>query len=270
MPFVLRNVAIRTLAVLALLLAATMVSAQTVSPSPVPARPEVLSDYNFHLGMSKLSIDDQRFSFDAHYGGDIDLVDYVAGRINFLADYETVLGSEYRPFDPNQANYVLEGSMSARVRKTEFAAVFHHVSRHLSDRPKRLGVGWNIAGIRALRQFEAGGWTIDGQAFAGTVLKRYFADYTWTGNVDLQCRRPVRDRMGAFIHVSGQLFGVDPTVLQRNAQADGFIEGGLRLEGTAGAVELFVGLERRMDAYPIDREAKHWVMAGFRLVNLRK
>jgi hypothetical protein len=270
MPFVFRNVAGRTLGVLGLLLAATTASAQTISPSSAPASPEFLSNYNFHLGMSKLAIDDQRFSSDAHYGGDIDLVDYVVGRVNFLADYETVLGTEYRPFDPNQANYVLEGSLSARARQTEFQAVFHHVSRHLSDRPKRFGVGWNIVGVRGLRRFDAGGWTIDGQAFAGKVLKSYFADYAWTGNADVLCRRPIRNRVGAFVHASGQLFGVDPARLHRSAQADGLVESGLRLEGRAGAVELFVGLERRIDAYPIDREAKHWVMAGFRLVNLRK
>ena len=67
-------------------------------------------------------------------GGDFDLVDYVYGRLAILADYEAVLGDELQLFDPNQASYTLEVSVSARLRGTELAGVLHHVSRHLSDR----------------------------------------------------------------------------------------------------------------------------------------
>ena len=85
------------------------------SPSTAPPSADFMTHYDFQLSMAALSGGDQRFSWDAHFGGDVDLVDYVVGRANVLIDYEAVLGSEFRPFDPNQGNYTLEASGSARV-----------------------------------------------------------------------------------------------------------------------------------------------------------
>ena len=43
-----------------------------------------------------LASGDERFTWDAHFGGAFDFVDYVHGRMYFLADYQAVLGSEFR------------------------------------------------------------------------------------------------------------------------------------------------------------------------------
>jgi hypothetical protein len=249
------------------LLLTVSAAAQAPSPASRPTTPEFLSNYHFHLAAAKLSGDDQRFSWDTHFGGDLDLIDYVSGRLNIVADYNAVLGSEFRAFDPNQGNYTLEASLSGRAGATEIAAVFHHVSRHLSDRSKRLAIDWNIVGVRVLRQMDAAGWAIDTQAFGGGATKHDYVDYTWTGSVDVQLRRPIRERLGAFVHGTGELFGVDPRIAGRDAQAGGRLEGGVRISGRAAVVELFVGLERRVDAYPLDRAAQRWAMAGFRLVS---
>ena len=66
----------------------------------------------------KLVIDDDRFVWDTHFGGGLDVVDFVSGRINVLIDYEAVLGRQIRAFDPNQGNYALEGSVSRRFGGT--------------------------------------------------------------------------------------------------------------------------------------------------------
>ena len=95
-----------------------------------------MSRYDFHLSAAAVAVNDPRFSWETHFGGDIDVADYVVGRSSILVDYEAVLGDEFRAFDPNQGNYTLEASSSARVGDTEIAGVFHHVSRHLSDRPE--------------------------------------------------------------------------------------------------------------------------------------
>jgi len=79
------------------------------TPSAAPASPDFLTHYNFHLSADALASGDERFSWQTHFGGDLDLVDYVAGRVNVLADYEAVLGREFRRFDPNQGNYTREG-----------------------------------------------------------------------------------------------------------------------------------------------------------------
>jgi hypothetical protein len=43
-------------------------------------------------------------------------------------------------------------------------------------------------------------------------------------------------------------------------------EAGVRLEGSGGAVELFVSAERRIDPYPLEFSTATWVTAGFRLL----
>ena len=237
------------------------------TPSAAPASPDFLTHYNFHLSADALASGNERFSWQTHFGGDLDLIDYVAGRLNFLADYEAVLGSEFRRFDPNQGNYTLEGSASVRARDVEIAGVFHHVSRHLSDRPKRFAIAWNVIGVRALRRFSASGSTVDVQGSVARVLQRSFVDYAWTGDADVVVRRPMSARVGVFAHGAAQLVGVDPAVAGRGMQRAGRLEAGVRFSGRAGGVELFAGFERRTDADPIDRAPQHWAFAGFRFVS---
>ncbi|MES1254745.1 MAG: hypothetical protein ABUS56_04005, partial [Acidobacteriota bacterium] len=122
--------------------------AQQQEPVAAPQGASFFSRYDFHMSAAALAIDDPRFSWDTHFGGELDVFDYVVGRTSVLVDFEAVLGDEFRAFDPNQGNYTLEVSSSARVSGTEVAAMFHHVSRHLSDRPKPFAVAWNVLGAR--------------------------------------------------------------------------------------------------------------------------
>jgi hypothetical protein len=236
------------------------------SPAPTPTTPDFLSRYDFHLSANGLAIADQRFSWDTHYGGDLDIVDYVTGRASILVDYEAILGDELRPFDPNQAYYVLEASSSYRLSGTEIAGVFHHVSRHLSDRSKAFPIAWNVAGVRVMRRFDFSGTTIDGRADAGAVLQHSTVDYKWTAALDLLIRRPLGSRVGVFAHGYGEAFGVDAT-FHRGSQTGGRAEAGVRFNGRAGAIELFAGLERRIDAVPGPLLAERWGIAGFRLLS---
>jgi hypothetical protein len=45
-----------------------------------------------------------------------------------------------------------------------------------------------------------------------------------------------------------------------------FLFRGLDQLGVGGAMDLFVGYERVVDADPLDRTARPWAFAGFRLV----
>jgi hypothetical protein len=249
-----------------LLVLAAPVAAQKPEPNP-PETPEFMAGYDFHLEAAGLSSGDERFTWDTHWGGDVDIVDYVAGRAKVLVDYEAVLGSEFRAFDPNQGNYTLEASGSARLKGTELAFVFHHVSRHLADRPKRFAIAWNVAGVRALRQLSIGGTRIDLRAEAGKVVEHAFVDYAWTADADARVDRALRPRIGLYGRVAGNVVGVNSAESTRGAQSGGLAEAGLRLAGPGGALELFAGVERRVDADPIERVPIHWVYGGFRLVN---
>ncbi len=249
-------------------IAAVPVLAQTPVPSPVepPPAPEFLTHSKFYLSAAALQIDDPRFTWDTHFGGILDVVDYRVGRINGVADYEAILGNEFRLFDPNQGNYTLEASASVRAGRTEIAGVFHHVSRHLSDRFKREAIAWNVAGARILRRLNAGTTTVDMVAGAGAVTERAYVDYSWTADADVVVRHPITPRVGVYGHGTGNWFGVtsDST---RDGQAGGRIEVGFRFNGASAAAELFGGFERRNDADPLDQQPQRWIFGGFRLVN---
>lgn len=253
------------------LICASIVSAQQPDQpvvSPAPSAPEFLSRADFQLSAAALAIDDIRFSWDTHFGGSLDLVDYVGGRAGVYVDYEAVLGDEYRLFDPNQGNYTLEAFASGRVGSdTEVVGMFHHVSRHLSDRPKRQAIAWNLLGARVLHRIEAGKATVDLDLEGGRIVQHSFVDYSWIGELHAQVRRSVNEHVAVYGRAAGQWVGVNGDVQNRGRQAGGFGEVGLRLKGGAGVMELFVGLERRVDADPLDRLPQRWALAGFRLLS---
>ena len=280
MPAIVRS--LRRPVIIAVALALTSAARAAAQPqpqrpvaTPAPASPDFLSRYDFHLSATSLitsdngtGIEDQRFAWDMRFGGSLDVVDYVAGRAGITIDYQAVLGSEYRPFDPNQGNYTLEGFASARLNDaTEVVGIFHHVSRHLSDRPKRFAVAWNEAGARILHRVTLGTTTIDVDLEGGRTVQHSYVDYTWLGELDLLVRHPLTARAGLFAQGSGQFFAVDDSVPGRGTQTGGLVEAGLRVNGRAGALELFAGIEKRVDADPIDRQPQHWALAGFRLLS---
>jgi hypothetical protein len=220
----------------------------------------------FHLGAEHLSSADPRFVWDANFGGDLDLVDYGTGRLTFAANYQAVLGEEIRHFDPNQGNYILAGSLSHRFPALEVAAVFHHESRHLGDRPKTQAIDWNMMGIRVLKAVTLPGGRLDTRADLRWPIMKSFVDYTSEFDGDARALFPVQPRVSVIADGGLRLLGVDRT-RDRGAQAGFRIEGGVRLEGKAAAVELFLAGERRIDPYPLEFTTAQWFTAGFRLLS---
>ncbi|HET9192195.1 MAG TPA: hypothetical protein VFO21_04910 [Vicinamibacterales bacterium] len=220
----------------------------------------------FRMGAEHLSgIDDERFRWDANFGGEVDFIDYTAGRLIFTANYQAILGEELQKFDPNQGNYILAGALTARLRQTEAALVFFHQSRHLGDRPKEQPVDWNMLGGRVRRAFLLGGTYLDAQGDLRWVVQRSFVDYEW--ELDTRVRADRLLRPGIDVMASGGLrvLGVDGTA-GRDGQTGYRAEGGFRFEGGGGAVELFVAVERRIDPYPTEFGTATWMSAGFRLL----
>jgi len=261
------------------LVVAARAGAQQPVVAPAPSDPAFFSRTDFHLDAAWLGtvspatggrVADPRFAWDTFWGGSLDFVDYVGGRIGIVIDYEALLGSEYQLFDPNQGNYTLEASASARIDEdTEVVVMFHHVSRHLSDRAKvRNPVAYNELGGRLLERIHVGSATLDVDAEAGWVTERAYVDYTSVADLHLLARLPLSERVGVFAHAAGRLVGVDAAVANRTSrQTGGLVEAGLRLRGSGGAMELFAGVEKRIDADPLDRQPQHWVLAGFRLLS---
>lgn len=241
-----------------------------------PPRLQLLTNFDFHFAMARLSGDDERFVWDADYGGDIDLLDYGRGRVNFLANYEAILGEQLRRFDPNQGNYTLQVSSSVRFDDLEVAGVFHHVSRHLSDRPKAFAIDWNMVGILVERPFAFGATTVEAHGRAMWTIKRSFVDYRAEYGAEARVRHPVHPRLAVIaaggltlVPVEGFVSGpgFQTALTGRGLQTGALIEGGLRIEGTGAAGEFFVGFERRIDADPFAGVPRNWALVGFRLVS---
>jgi hypothetical protein len=254
---------------LACLISVAPALAQTPAASQPPAGPppvQFLSRFNFHIEAGAVSEPTEMFDWIANLGGDIDFVDYGRGRINFLAQYEVVMGTEYKSFDPNQGNYTLNLSATWRALGGEFLGVFHHISRHYGDRAKTFPIDWNTAGAQFYRPFVLGPALLKGQAYAAKVIQHSYVDYTWDMGASLDAQLPVTPRVSVMLRGSMQRMNVDPTVADRSAQNGGRGEIALRVAGVRAQMELFCAYERRIDAAPVLRTSANWGMAGFRFV----
>ncbi len=240
-------------------------SAQSTSAAADP-HIEFLPRSAFHMTAEHVSSGDDRFVWDTNFGGDIDFVDYGAGRATFAGNYQAVLGKEFRNFDPNQGNYTLEGSTSLRVRGVEVAAVFHHISRHLSDRPKRFAVDWNMLGGRVEKAGTVGGTRLDARIDVRKVTLASYVDYSWELEASLRSVYRAGHRAAPLSDVRLRLVGTDGS--QNRGTQTGFrAEGGLHISGRGAAVELFAAVERRIDPFPLEFGTSTWAGAGFRLLS---
>ena len=249
---------------------ASMTTAAAQQPQGIadaPPAPEFLSRYEFNMSAAKLRYEDQRFSWDVHWGGDFDLVDYVYGRVSFIGDYQGLLGSEFRPFDPYQSNYLLEAIGSYRFGQTEVLGVLNHISRHLGDRFKPIAVAENSLGPRVMRRFTFNNnKALEVRGNVRKVIARAYVDYTWMTDVDFIGKVVVRPHLGVYGRAYGQLITVDKTIAGRGNQPGGRVEAGILLPGVQGNMELFVGGERVIDADQLDRVPRRWAFVGFRLL----
>ena len=79
-------------------------------------------------------------------------------------------------------------------------------------------------------------------------------------------RRPLDQRWSLFGVAAGETYLIDKARSTRERQDGGRLEAGVRIEGLVAALELFGGVQRMVDADPLDRITRSWGYAGFRLV----
>ncbi len=196
----------------------------------------------------------------------MDFVDYGRGRATFTANYEAILGQQPRHFDPNQGTYLLDSSISLRAPGFEVAALFHHTSRHLSDRLKPDAIDWNMLGARFGSDHRPGRIEVRAQGDVLRMLLKSSVDYMWETNGRVDVSVSIRPHIKAISEGQLRLVGVDGS-RNRATQHGARGEAGLRFEGQGGAIELVVAAERRIDAYPLEISAMSWFSAGFRFVS---
>ena len=255
----------RLLMAVALAAASAIPARAQTAPSPAPPpRVEYLSRFDFRVSMEHLFSEERRYVWDANFGGELDMVDFGRGRATFVANYQTILGNEFRAFDPNQGNYTLEGSISARLGAAEAAGVFHHISRHVSDRPKRFPVDWNMIGGRVGGSTVIGRAALRGRVDIRGVVQKTYVDYRWELESDAVSRIALRPRL-AFVSTGAvRIVGVDGS-RDRGTQYGYRAEGGVRLDGRGAALDLFVAAERRIDPYQLEFSTVTWMTMGFRI-----
>jgi hypothetical protein len=223
-----------------------------------------LSRFAVHLEASHLVHDSERYVWDAEYAGEVDVLDYVKGRITLFATYHVVLGEQFQLFDPNQGNYVLGAMGSVRAGAVEVAGVFYHQSRHLSDRVRPFGVDWNMMGARVTYPVRLRGTSLEPSVDVRGVTQHSFVDYRWEIDAYLRARRPLRGALSLVGEGNVRRLGTDGTA-NRGTQTGARGEAAVRFEGRRAAVELFVAVERRIDPFPLERGIERWASAGFRL-----
>jgi hypothetical protein len=244
-------------------------AAQTTPVADAPASGVIfLPRFDFDVSLEHLLSHDVRYVWDANFGGDIDVVSVGRTRATFVARYETILGSEFRAFDPNQGNYILQGAVSSKVRAVEIAGVFHHVSRHLSDRPKRNPVDWNMVGARVAGGGERGRVAYQARVDGRGVIEHTFIDYRWELETEGAVRVDLRPRVALMTTGSYRTLGVDNS-RARDTQRGGRVEGAVRLDGRDAALDLFVAFEQRIDPYQLELSTVRWTTLGFRISSRR-
>ena len=144
--------------------------------------------------------------------------------------------------------------------------MLHHVSRHLSDRPKRVAVAYNALELRAMGQVQVGKSTLALRLEGGPVLARAFVDYASMYVGEATLRRQASPHAALYGRASTVVYVVDQSIYDRGDQQGGRLELGVSLTGRGGALELFGGYEQVVDGYQLELVPKSWAFAGFRLV----
>ena len=220
-------------------------------------QPEFLSRFDFHLTIDRLlrsqtpqeELVDERFSWDTHCGGSFDLVDYVGGRVTVTRRLPGGARQRVPAVRSEPGNYILEASASSgRSASDRVAGVFHHVSRHLSDRPKRVAVAWNGSAPRLLQPRRQRHDDVR-RRDRGRPGRRSARSWTTRGSPSWTSRCGTRSMPHAW-HVRACRRGsCSPSTRTNRRRSGRRPAGGSRPEsgsnGRGGAMELFAGYERR-------------------------
>jgi hypothetical protein len=183
------------------------------------------------------------------------------------ADVETIIGSERRGFDANQANYHLELGLTRPFRALEVTLFFEHVSRHSQDRSKPQAVDWNMLGVRLSGPLaQARPFPTRFLASVGHTTLASLIGYRFEAVVRLEA--DIVNQTWGGLYIAAMLRGVTAeasAAFPRDGFLDANVEGGVRIRRGTRALQLFVAYERRNDVYLVVPGGRGRALIGIRL-----
>ena len=187
---------------------------------------------------------------------------YVAG------DVETILGDERKPFDAYQVNYHLEAGIRVPVGSVLLVPFFHHVSRHLIDRPKTPTVDWNVLGLRAVGALPAA-LRVPGRyaVSLGHTVETTHVTYGWelTARAEAEVRR--WSWAAAYLRVAARAVTTSDPAPPRDGFLDFAAEGGIRVRRGERHLDFFLAYEHRNDVFLLDPGSRDRALFGLRLAS---
>lgn len=210
---------------------------------------------------------EEAFVWDTWIGAGAGLLRVRATTAYFTADVETVLGRERRAFDANQASYHLEAGLRIRAGRHLVIPFFHHVSRHLVDRPKTQLVDWNLLGLRVTGPLPpAFPLAARYAASVGHTVEWRTVGYEWElrGVLDLDLLR--RPWGASYLRADVRFVTVEAQAsFPRGDFADFLGEGGVRFGSGGRNLDLFVAYEHRNDVFLFVPGARDRALFGLRI-----
>jgi len=227
---------------------------------------ELLPDATLHLEGAHYAPADEDFTWTGWIGGGVGIVRFGRTTLDASADLDTIIGTERRPFDPNQVAYHLE--VGARISAGRFTLnpVFHHVSRHAIDAPHVEALAWNVLGVRVSSSLpHVGPVTGDYQVSVGHTTQDAGTGYGWEFAAALDAS--LHRWSGGEVYFAALLRGVtaQPTeIYDRGSFADFAAESGARFARHGRRIDLFVQYEHRNDVALRGAGARDWALFGLR------
>jgi hypothetical protein len=228
---------------------------------------ELLPDVTLQLAGAAYVPAEDAFAWDTWIGGGAGLLRFKAATAYLTADVETILGRERREFDANQANYHLEGGLRIRYGRQLLIPFFHHVSRHLVDRPKTQLVDWNLVGVRVTGPLPAS--LPVAARYAASVARtvhRRGVGYEWelVGVLDVEVAH--RSWGVPYLRADARFVTVDPEAAPGRGDFVDFLgQGGLRFVRGGRNLDLFAAYEHRNDVFLLVPGTRDRALFGLRI-----
>ncbi len=226
-----------------------------------------LTRYHVHTQAASLrGIGDAQFGWDTDLGVDMDVFDLLFARGSVFFNLETGVGGERRAIDPTQTNYTMDLSVFTRLPRGEFGVTFHHISRHRADREHAGSPSWNMLGLSYGDRLRLGTFDVEVMGrWLGTITSSE-VDYEQEANAHLRVLRPLNGRVSLIGELDGAAAMTDERLFGRGYLYGGSVHLGLRFRGGAGAGEVLIGRERRVDPDIFVRRPIRWTRLAFRFV----